>query len=158
MFQRLSRLLRDFGDDAGSVQEHEDVRVATAALLIEAAAADGDFDAEERAAIRHALRQQFSLPEDELNQLMRQAESAQDAHSQLLRFTRALKERYSEAERTEIIEMLWEVAYADGALHAYEDNLLRRIGGLLYVSDRDRGEARKRVLERLQRDKGRTTE
>jgi len=48
-----------------------------------------------------------------------------------------------------VIEMLWEVAYADGQLHDYEANLLRRITGLLYVSDRESGEARKRVLARL---------
>jgi uncharacterized tellurite resistance protein B-like protein len=45
--------------------------------------------------------------------------------------------------------MLWEVAYADGTLHDYEASLLRRITGLLYVSDRESGEARKRVLARL---------
>jgi uncharacterized tellurite resistance protein B-like protein len=49
----------------------------------------------------------------------------------------------------DLIEMVWEVAYADGELHDYEANLLRRLGGLLYVSDRERGEARKRVLARL---------
>jgi uncharacterized tellurite resistance protein B-like protein len=48
-----------------------------------------------------------------------------------------------------VIEMLWEVAYADGRLHDYEASLLRRVTGLLYVSDRDSGEARKRVLARL---------
>jgi uncharacterized tellurite resistance protein B-like protein len=47
-----------------------------------------------------------------------------------------------------MIEMLWEVVYADGELHSYEANLMRRLGGLLYVSERDRGAARKRVLAR----------
>ena len=51
--------------------------------------------------------------------------------------------------RDKLIELLWEVVYSDGSLHAYESNLLRRIGGLIYVSDRDRGDARKRVLQRL---------
>ena len=52
-------------------------------------------------------------------------------------------------ERIALIEMLWEVAYADGELHDYEASLIRRITGLLYVSDRDSGEARKRVRARL---------
>ena len=47
--------------------------------------------------------------------------------------------------------MIWEVVYADGILHDHEDSLLRRIAGLIYVSDRDRGDARKRVLARLDR-------
>jgi uncharacterized tellurite resistance protein B-like protein len=45
--------------------------------------------------------------------------------------------------------MLWEVAYADGVLDEYEDSLLRRVGGLIYVPDRERGMARQRVLRRL---------
>ena len=48
--------------------------------------------------------------------------------------------------------MLWEVAYADGVLHDYEANLLRRVGGLIYVNDRERGDARRRVLARIDAD------
>ena len=58
-------------------------------------------------------------------------------------------ERLDAAERIRVIEMLWEVAYADGVLTGDEDALVRRVAGLLYVSDRDRGEARRRVLKRL---------
>lgn len=152
MFRTISRYLRDLslaedsGEDAGP-----EPRVAAAALLVEAASADGSFDEAERSAVITALKRQFSLDDGEVESLLKQAQSAHGEASQLVRFTQALKQRYSDAERTEIIEMLWEVSYADGALHAYEDNLLRRIGGLLYVSDRDRGEAKKRVLERLRR-------
>jgi uncharacterized tellurite resistance protein B-like protein len=64
-------------------------------------------------------------------------------------FTTAIKDGFEPAERVELIEMLWEVVYADGQLHDYEASLLRRIAGLLYVSDRNSGEARKRVLARL---------
>jgi len=77
---------------------------------------------------------------------------AQDQHAEsvhLHRYTKTIKDRFSEAERVELIELLWEVVYADGELHAHESNLLRRIGGLIYVSDRDRGDARKRVMQRL---------
>jgi uncharacterized tellurite resistance protein B-like protein len=52
-------------------------------------------------------------------------------------------------ERATILEMLWEVAYADGVVHPYESNLVRRVAGLLYVTDHDSGAARKRVVERL---------
>ena len=48
-----------------------------------------------------------------------------------------------------MIEMLWEVAFADGRLDHFESNLIRRVGGLIFVSDRDRGDARKRVMARL---------
>ena len=62
-----------------------------------------------------------------------------------------INERLSPERHVEVIEMLWEVAYADGGLTALEDTLLRRVGGLIYVPDHDRGEARQRVLRRLDR-------
>ena len=68
---------------------------------------------------------------------------------ELYRFARLAKDRFDHDERVQLIEMLWEVVYADGELHHYEANLLRRIAGLIYVSDKDTGSARKRVLARL---------
>jgi len=54
-----------------------------------------------------------------------------------------------EVQRIEVIEMLWEVAYADGVLDPHEDAMIRKVAGLLYVADFDRGAARRRVRERL---------
>lgn len=152
MFKQISSFLRDLTAEDEAIESGDDLQIAAAALMIEAGSIDGDLDPREQAAITQSLQRHFGLTQAEVDGLFAQAHEAHHESSQLLRFTRALKERYSEEQRTEIIEMLWEVAYADGALHAYEDNLLRRIGGLLYVSDRDRGEARKRVLERLRRE------
>ena len=74
----------------------------------------------------------------------RPAESAE-----LFHFTRIINQRLAFEERVELIEMLWEVAYADRVLDEYEDSLLRRVGGLIYVPDRERATARQRVLKRL---------
>ena len=60
-----------------------------------------------------------------------------------------VKAAFSQEERIELMEMLWEVVYADGELHHYEANLMRRLAGLLQVSDRDAGSARKRARKRL---------
>jgi uncharacterized tellurite resistance protein B-like protein len=68
---------------------------------------------------------------------------------QLYEFTRAVNDRFTPEQRIEIMEMLWEVVYADGEVHDFEVSLLRRIGGLIYVSDRDRALARQRVVDRL---------
>ena len=67
-------------------------------------------------------------------------ETAASESAELFHFTRIINERLSFEERVEIIEMLWEVAYADGVLDEYEDSLLRRVGGLIYVPDRERGD------------------
>jgi uncharacterized tellurite resistance protein B-like protein len=55
--------------------------------------------------------------------------------SQLYSFTRVVKDNFDHAERVELMEMLWEVVYADGALHHLEASLMRRVAGLIYVPD-----------------------
>ena len=64
-------------------------------------------------------------------------------------YVSVVTDRCPPEQRMWLIEMLWEVAYADGELHALESNLLRRIGGLLHVTDVEVGAARKRVLQRM---------
>jgi uncharacterized tellurite resistance protein B-like protein len=133
----------------------DELHLAAAALLAEAALGDSHFDSAERGAIERLVRERFGLGETEAEHLIDAAErEARDA-SHLLRFTRVIKDNFTSEERIELIEMIWEVVYADGELHAYEDSLLRRIAGLIYVSDRDRGAARQRVLAR--RDAGEAT-
>jgi uncharacterized tellurite resistance protein B-like protein len=136
------------GDEAGR-HSHDELQLAAAALLVEAATMDGDYGDSEQVAIDRLLRQKFGLNDEEARELHDLAVAEQSEANQLLGFTRVIKDRYSEEERIELIEMAWEVAYADGELHDHEANLLRRLGGLLYVSDRERGDARKRVLARL---------
>lgn len=149
MLKRLMSIISDVSDSGREAHTREEKHLATAALLIEAAVMDGDFDDSERAAVESVLKRHFSLSDEEASDLMREAERTQSDSNELFRFTSAVKNNFSHEERIEIVEMLWEVAYADGTLHHFEANLLRRIGGLIYVSDRDRGEARKRVLARL---------
>jgi uncharacterized tellurite resistance protein B-like protein len=78
-----------------------------------------------------------------------EAEEEAAASTDFYQVTRIIKDRLEPDERVSIIEMLWEVAYADGEVHDYEANLIRRVAGLLHVEDRDAGEARRRVLERM---------
>ena len=109
---------------------------------------DGPYEDKDLATIDWLLIDRFGLEREEADMLFEEALSAQSEATHLMRFTRTIKDNYTEEKRIELIEMLWEVAYADGIIHSYEDNLIRRIAGLIYVSDRDRGEARKRVRER----------
>ena len=151
MIARIKALFATFdasepiASEAAGVDE---LHLAAAALLAEAALGDDRFDDVERAAIGRLLRERFGLDEDDAVRLVEAATRLASDSVHLLRFTRRIKDNFSPAERVELIEMIWEVVYADGELHDYEDSLLRRIAGLIYVSDRDRGAARKRVLER----------
>ena len=110
---------------------------------------DGTLGSDERVQIGRLVQDRFGLSADEAADLIAEAEQAVAASVQWHGFTSAIKHGFDHAERVELIEMLWEVVYADGQLHDYEASLLRRIAGLLYVSDRESGEARKRVLARL---------
>lgn len=125
------------------------IRVASAALLVEAATLDGHMDDAEREHIHHLIEGHFGLSRDEAEEVFSQAMDEVDRSVQILGFTRVVKDKFEYDERVRMIEMLWEVAYADGHLHDYEANLVRRISGLLFVSDQDSGAARKRALERL---------
>jgi uncharacterized tellurite resistance protein B-like protein len=107
------------------------------------------FDDAERRHIVELVSERFGLTREEAETLVAAAEEEVHAATQILHFTRVIKDRFSHEERVEIVEMLWQVVYADGVLHDHEAALMRQIGGLVYVSDRERGAARKRALAKL---------
>lgn len=147
----LDRLKQLFQPDAHAPRRHQfdELQLAAAALMVEAATMDSAFDATERARIGQLVRDRFALSEKEATDLVAEAERKAGESVEWHGFTRSIKDGFDHAERVQLIEMLWEVAYADGTLHDYEASLLRRVSGLLYVGDRESGEARKRVLARL---------
>lgn len=129
-------------------KDETSLRVAAAALLVETASIDDAFDEKEREVVKRLLQERFGLAAAEAHRLLGEGQRSRDASAQLYGFTRAIKERLDMAERIGLIEMLWEVVLADGELDPLEDTLLRRIGGLIDVPDRERGLARQRVLAR----------
>jgi uncharacterized tellurite resistance protein B-like protein len=146
MFDHIVSLL---GGGPASSSKSDQLQIAVAALMVHAATMDDTFDASERTAIERLLGERFALAPDAVKALLAKAEKRAEDSTQIYPFTRVAIERLDERERVGLIEMLWEVAYADGVLDPDEDALLRRVAGLLYVSDHDRGEARKRVLRRI---------
>lgn len=152
MLNRIKGFVQEWSGAAGASGQdgaHDELQVAVAALLVEAATMDSDFDADERAAIGRLLRARFGLEERDAQKLVALAEAHIADAAELYGFTRIVKDRFSHDERVEMMQMLWEVAYADGELHDYEANLMRRMAGLIFVSDRESGEARKRALAHL---------
>jgi uncharacterized tellurite resistance protein B-like protein len=147
MFDQILKLLAAPEPKTGS---RDELQTAVAVLLVEAARRDDMFDGVERQTIERLLADKFELSAEATQRLLAQAELAADRSSQLHPFTRLAVERMDPQQRIRLIEMLWEVAYADGVLDPEEDALVRRIAGLIYVSDADRIAARQRVLTRLQ--------
>jgi len=128
----------------------DELQTAVAVLLIEAARMDDHFDEAERSAIERLLAERFDLSPEATRELITLAEDKAERSHQYHPFTRMTVERMDPKQRVQLIEMLWEVAYADGVVDPDEEVLVRRIAGLIYVSDEDRVGARHRVLKRLQ--------
>jgi uncharacterized tellurite resistance protein B-like protein len=150
MLDRLKQLFQPVAPDRPAGRHgFDELQLAAAALMVEAATMDSDFDAEERARVARLVQERFARDPEEATDQVGEAERMAAASVQWHGFTSAIKDGFDHAERVQLIEMLWEVVYADGELHDYEASLLRRVAGLLYVSDRESGEARKRVLARL---------
>ncbi len=149
MFEKLRQALKPKSDPAAPQSDHPDHHIAAAVLLIEAATLDGVFDTVEKDTIVSLLSRSFGLDADATAKLVDAAIERHEDAVELFAFTSKVKAAFDENQRIEMIEMLWEVVYADQALHDYEANLMRRMAGLLHVPDRASGEARKRVLQRL---------
>ncbi|CAO3422588.1 tellurite resistance TerB family protein [Azospirillum doebereinerae] len=145
----LNRIKAFFTSDEAPEREEDAVHAAAAALLVEAARTDNTITESERERILAVTRRYFHLSEDEAQDLLSAAVFDTEGTSPYHRYVSVIMERCPPDQRLWIVEMLWEVAYADGQLNDLEASLLRRIGGLLHISDLDRGEARKRVLARL---------
>ena len=148
MINRIKTLFMEERAEAGEPNK-EELQAAAAALLVEAAFMDGNFDDQERESIMSLMKQYFHLNDEESLLLVSEAEQVVENAGDLYAFTRIIKDRYEHEQRIEMVEMLWEVAFADGNLDHFESNLISRIAGLIFVSDRDRGDAKKRVMARL---------
>jgi uncharacterized tellurite resistance protein B-like protein len=149
MFDALLSILTGRGD-THRTGERNDPAFALAALLIETARSDDRVEDREQGIIERALVRRFGLEHSEVMRLIRAAEEGAIQATDLFHFTKVVVDNFSEEDRIGVIEMLWEVAYSDGALTGDEDTLIRRVAGLIYVSDKDRGEAKRRARERLE--------
>ena len=147
MFGKLFSKKRDEKPEADGA---DPLQLALAALFVEAARADEQYDDGEQAIISRALQDRFALTEADAAELCRQAETAQANATDIQRFTKVAKEMSLE-DKLSFLETLWEIVLSDGARDSYEDTLIRRICGLIYVDDRESGEARGRAEARLAR-------
>ena len=118
--------------------------VLVAALLIHAAKIDEKYTANEKEIIKKALIDLKLIDTSKCDELLKQAEEKEKNSNQILEFTREIKKTPMEF-RFKIIEILWKIIYSDLVADSYESSLVRRICGLIYVSDKDSGEIRLKV-------------
>ena len=145
----LAQLKKIFGEEPlprGVLEDREPFELATAALLLELARADFSENAAEVEAIRHLLQKRFGLTEEALDVLMLNAARRADKAVSLHEFTHRLNQELPEEDKLAIVEMLWRVSHADGRIDKHEEQLIRRIAGLLHVSDNDRVRLKLKVV------------
>jgi len=115
-----------------------EVYILITALLVHAAKIDDNYTEVEKGMIKKAIIGLDASKSDETEQILKDAEKKEKDSNQIIEFTREIKNQPMEF-RLKIIEILWKIVYSDGTSDNYESNLIRRICGLLYVSDKDSG-------------------
>ena len=147
MFEAFKSFVSDFvtGEKHPSQFADDDYRLAAAALLVHAAAIDGEVSPSERDKLRAVIKQSFALDDAATDELIEKATAAEHESVDLYHFTHLLNRALNEGGRARVIEMMWQIVYADGSRDELEDNLVWRAADLLGVSARERIELRRRV-------------
>ena len=143
MFDSFRKFLSDVseGEKRPTHFEHDDYRLAAAALLVHAAAIDGSVSDVEREKLHTVIKRQFWLDEETTDELVADA-------IDLYHFTTVINRSLEEDGRRRVVEMMWEMVYADGHVSEFERNLIWRAADLLGVSSRERIELGQQVASR----------
>ena len=125
-----------------------DKKILVGALLIHAAKIDENYTEREKNIIKKALMELNNLDATKIDEIMKLSEKKEKESNQIVGFTQKIKGESVEF-KLKIIEILWKIVYSDGSSDSYESNLIRRVCGLLYISDRDSGMIKLKVKNSL---------
>jgi len=112
-------------------------QIAAAALLVEAARLDRDFDESERKTISGLIQTHFHVSSEEADTILTEAERQQKSTFEDWTFTKAVNQGFNADQRKELVHALWQVAYADGSVHTFENAMIERVSKELGVSPAD---------------------
>lgn len=140
MFEAFRKIMAELADGGKTPERYDarDYRLAAAALLVHAAAIDGTIADVERARLHSVIKQHFKLDDEGTDELIAEATVADENAIDLYRFTTQLNRTLDGVERARIVEMMWQVVYADGTVTEFEDNLIWRAADLLHVTREER--------------------
>jgi uncharacterized tellurite resistance protein B-like protein len=149
MFESFKNFVAEFvdGEKHPSQFADNDYRLAAVALLVHAATIDGDMSARERDKLHAVVKRRFALDDSLADELIDKATAVEHEAVDLYHFTSLINRVLDEEGRAKIIEMMWEIVYADGRRDELEDNLLWRAADLLGVSPRERIALRQRIAK-----------
>ena len=126
--------------------EFDESQLATTSLMILTAKYDGVFDEVEKAEILKMIRDFYSFDKDKIDRIFETALSLTEKANDIHQFTSELNKSLNDDEKLSIIKMLWKIVIADGRIDDYENALIRKISGLLYVDDVQVGQIKKQLI------------
>ena len=138
----MLRAIREFfeqhiGQAAAPAQEAHRLQLATAALLVEVVRSDGGIAPAERQALLAAIGARFALAPEEAATLIDLAEQETRLANDTFQFTSLINRSFAAEQKLRVVELMWQVAYADATLSAHEQHVLRKVAELLHVPHGD---------------------
>lgn len=150
MLQTLKNLFTQLagpGEAESAADTAHQLQLSTAVLLVEVMRAEPTLAVSERNAIVQALGQRFQLSNEELSDLIELAHDTAKTAYDYQRFTSLMNERYTQAQKIDVVEAMWTVAYADAHLDAHENHVISKVAGLLHVTHGEYIAAKMRAKE-----------
>ncbi len=140
MFEYLKKILSNESseplkeENANKSDHHKkQLQIATAAIFIEMAKADGEFSDDERDLIIHSLKKRFNLNEQDIHELIELSKAKLDESISLYEFSKTINEHFTTEDKMVLLKNLWRMIYTDKKLNRYEDHLIKMIGGMLQM-------------------------
>ena len=145
----MLNILKNFFEEKDTDTNDFDSLELLCGLMIEAANSDGHIETEEVDKISSLLINVFKENADDVKIKLQQAINNRNNSKSLFYYTSKINKFYSDEKKLLLIETLWEIVLSDGSLHDYESSLIRRLAGLMYISDVNSGNAKKRALNNI---------
>ena len=146
----MIKILKNFFENKDSSQNDTNQNLELlCGLMIEAANSDGNIDTLEVNKIKGILVDMFEENLNEVNIYLEKAIQNSNNSNSLFYYTSQINKNYSDKKKLLLIETLWEIVLSDGKVHDYESSLIRRLSGLLYISDVNPGNAKKKALDKI---------
>jgi uncharacterized tellurite resistance protein B-like protein len=153
MFDLIKNLLQS-DPPADKEQRFERVQVATCALLLEVAHSDGEYKTVEAKLVHDLLAKKFQLSPAAIAELVDYSHDHREQSLDLFQFARVINAHFSNEEKLDIMEGIWQIIYADGVLDKFEDALARQLATLLRLSHKDVIDRKVKVLDEVDPDRG----
>jgi uncharacterized tellurite resistance protein B-like protein len=148
LFKSLTKLFNQ-PEPENTSQQLEDEIMLFVGLLVEAAEIDGKIDETEILIIKNSIISLYEISDEKVDLIINKCLESAGEPNLLHYFTSKINKEFDYDKKINLLEILWKTILADGQIHDFESNLIRRLSGLMYISNIDCGNVKKRVLLKI---------